>query len=177
MDIVSTDFNEVKKIHLTAHSDERGLFKELYRKDFLQKSGLAYDFVQDNFSFSKKQTIRGMHFQTGKGQAKLVSVLEGEILDVVVDVRKNSSSFGRWIAVPLRADRHEQLLIPEGFAHGFCVLSTIAIVLYKVSTYYSSETERGFRYDDPDVGIVWPTKEPILSKRDREAPPFFEVCE
>ena len=148
------------------HTDARGFFLESYRED-------TDRFVQDNHSFSTKGVLRGMHFQ--KGQAKLIRVAVGCIFDVAIDVRRDSPTFGQWCGVYLDGDKHEQLLIPSGFAHGFCVMSENAHVLYKVSTFYDPELESGFRYDDPKVGIEWPLNELILSERDRNAPCLEDV--
>lgn len=165
----------VKYISLTTFADERGFFSESYRKPLYQEKGIDASFVQDNHSFSKKGTIRGMHFQTVPGQAKLVSVLVGVIYDVFVDIRPHSPTFGKWGARELDAQKGEQLYIPVGFAHGFAVLSDGAHVLYKVSSVYNSETEKTFRFDDPDVGIKWPVDNPIISERDKTAPLFKEL--
>lgn len=156
----------IKLFRLKSFSDERGFFAELYRQG-------AMDFVQDNLSYSMQGVIRGMHFQSTPGQAKLVMALTGKIYDVFVDMRPGSETFGRWGAVELEGMM--QLLIPVGFAHGFAVLSQSAHVLYKVSSFYSPETEKTFRYDDPAVGISWPIENPILSERDRTAPMFKEI--
>jgi dTDP-4-dehydrorhamnose 3,5-epimerase len=132
------------------------------------------DFVQDNHSRSGRGVLRGMHFQPG--QAKLVRCARGAILDVVVDIRTGSASFGRWEAVKLDDEGHHQLYVPDGFAHGFCVLSEVADVVYKVSTYYDPSSEAGFRFDDPDVGIEWPDDIELRSSpRDREAPLLREL--
>jgi len=157
----------IKLFQLKSFSDERGFFAEVFRKE-------GMEFVQDNLSFSKKGVIRGMHFQSTPGQAKLVTVITGKIYDVFVDIRPESENFGKWGAVEL--DQSNQLLVPVGFAHGFAVLSESAHVLYKVSNFYNPETEKSFRYDDPTVGIKWPIEKPILSERDRNAPGFKEAC-
>lgn len=153
-------------------SDERGYFFETYRKD--SYLGLEL-FVQDNLSFSHQNTIRGLHFQSSPGQAKLVSCLEGEIWDVAVDIRPDSPTFMQWEAALLNDQNHHQLYLPVGFAHGFCVLSPRALVHYKVSSPYNPETEKTIRWNDPDLGIAWPVNEPILSPRDRISPYFKEV--
>jgi len=146
-------------------SDERGFFLESYRAD-----RLPLNFVQDNLSFSKKDVIRGLHFQSGEGQGKLIQVVRGVIFDVAVDIRPDSPTFLQWEGVVLDDRKRQQFFIPAGFAHGFCVLSDEALVHYKVSSYFAPELEKGFRYDDPEIGIEWPTLTPILSKRDQEAP-------
>jgi dTDP-4-dehydrorhamnose 3,5-epimerase len=137
--------------------------------------GIACEFVQDNQSFSKKGTIRGMHFQDNPGQAKLISVAQGTIYDVVVDISPSSPSFGKWVGVYLEAEKHQQLFVPVGFANGFCVLSENTHVIYKVSSIYDPKTEKGFRFDDPEIAICWPVKDPIISERDRTGPFFREV--
>lgn len=159
-----------------AFLDERGFFKETYHKMRYGDCGIAIQFVQDNHSFSKKNVIRGMHFQSTPGQDKLVSVTQGKIFDVVVDLRKDSPTFGRWEGIYLDGESHQQLFIPKGFAHGFCVVSNEgAHVTYKVSTPYDSATEKTFRYNDPTLAIQWPTDHPIVSPRDLEAPLFLEA--
>ena len=182
MEVIDLPLPGVKLIRLTTASDERGFFKEFYRKPRYADAGIEHEFVQDNLSFSRPGVIRGMHFQSEPGQAKLVSVLQGEIFDVVVDIRKESPYFKQWIGIRLEAERHEQLFIPVGFAHGFCVLSRAGIhtpagafVHYKVSSVYNPATEKGFRFDDPEIGISWPITEPSVSERDRSSPLFREV--
>ncbi len=150
--------------------DNRGYFLETFRKDF----GLP-EFVQDNVSVSRKNVIRALHFQSSPGQAKLVHCLHGKIWDVVVDVRPESPTFGKWQAFELDSVSHTQLFIPIGFAHGFCVLSEEAIVQYKVSAVYNPATECSIRWNDPDIGISWPVKNPVLSARDEQSPSFKEV--
>ncbi|MDX8430757.1 MAG: dTDP-4-dehydrorhamnose 3,5-epimerase [Candidatus Algichlamydia australiensis] len=152
--------------------DHRGYFLESYRRELLAEGGIDCDFVQDNRAMSRKGTIRGMHYQGSPGQAKLVSVAKGKIYDVAVDIRKDSPTFGRWFAVFLDDQEHKSLFIPAGFAHGYCVLSEEAIVTYKVSNYYDPKEERGFRYDDPEVGISWPIDHVVVSDRDLACPSF-----
>ena len=157
----------------TVHGDERGFFVETYRRERYAELGIADDFVQDNHSRSRRGVVRGMHFQPG--QAKLVRCARGAIVDVVCDIRPGSPAFGEWEAFELTdADAH-QLYVPDGFGHGFCVTSDVADVVYKVSTYYDQGAERGFRYDDPEVGIDWPAEELVPSQRDREAPLLSEI--
>jgi dTDP-4-dehydrorhamnose 3,5-epimerase len=156
------------------HGDARGFFCETYRRNVFSELGVAHEFVQDNHSRSGRGVLRGMHFQPG--QAKLVRAARGAVLDVVVDIRPDSPAFGRWEAFPLDDEAHHQLYVPDGFAHGFCVTSELADVSYKVSTYYDPDAESGFRYDDPEVGIEWPSGlELITSQRDREAPLLSEL--
>ncbi len=162
----------LKLIQLNAFGDERGFFKEAYNQELYLKNGLPL-FVQDNVSFSKKNVLRGMHFQSHPGQDKLVSVLQGEIFDVAVDMRPTSPHFGKWEGVYLKAEDHRQLFIPKGFAHGFCVTcASGALVQYKMSAPYNAKTECAFRFDDPSIGILWPIVSPILSERDLKAPLF-----
>jgi dTDP-4-dehydrorhamnose 3,5-epimerase len=154
--------------------DARGFFVETFRESALSELGIGHGFVQDNQSRSRRGIVRGMHFQPG--QAKLVRCARGAILDVIVDIRRGSAAFGRWEAVTLDDVEHRQLYVPEGFAHGFCVLSELADVVYKVSTYYDPSIESGFAYDDPAVGIEWPQAvELLVSARDREAPALAEI--
>ncbi len=158
------------------HGDERGFFSETYRRDSWAQAGVDVDFVQDNHSRSRRGTLRGMHFQTVPGQAKLVRCARGEILDVAVDLRRDSPTFGRCEAVSLDDREMRQLFVPVGFAHGFCVLSEWADVTYKCSSYYLAETERTLAYDDPELAISWPQEiELIVSARDSGAPRLAEI--
>jgi len=145
--------------------DDRGFFYESFKGPLLKDAGLVSEFVQDNHSFSKKNVLRGMHFQ--KGQTKLINVISGVIFDVFVDIRKDSKTFGKWQGVILDGQKKEILLIPDGFAHGFYVLSDEAHLVYKVSSVYDPYMEKSFRYDDPFVSIQWPEGEKILSQRDQ----------
>jgi len=158
------------------HGDARGFFVETYRAAEWGALGIPADWVQDNHSRSVRGTVRGMHFSLPPGQAKLVRCARGRIWDVVVDLRRGSPTFGEWEAVELDDEAHRQLLVPVGFAHGFCVLSEVADVGYKCTAYYDAALERGFAYDDPDVGIDWPRDaELLVSARDREAPRLSEI--
>jgi dTDP-4-dehydrorhamnose 3,5-epimerase len=157
------------------HGDDRGFFSETYRRNVVAELGITDEFVQDNHSRSRRGVLRGMHYQPG--MAKLVRCARGTILDVLVDIRRDSPSFGRWQAIELD-DRHgRQVYCPDGFAHGFCVLSEEADVIYKCSAYYDPHHEGGFRYDDPDVGIAWPELELQVSERDRSAPLLRELAD
>ena len=171
MEFFDLSLKGVKIILPKKYSDKRGYFLETYRKELFAEEGLP-EMVQENHSFSTQNSLRGMHFQSEPGQAKLVSVSEGRIYDVVVDLREESPTYMCWQGVYLDDEDHKMLYIPRGFAHGFCVLSEHAHVHYKVSSYYHSESERTFRYDDPEIGISWPIKHPILSERDISAPTF-----
>jgi dTDP-4-dehydrorhamnose 3,5-epimerase len=159
----------------TKHGDERGFFMETFRADSWAAQGVATDFVQDNHSRSRRGTVRGMHFQTSPGQGKLVRVARGRVLDVVVDIRPDSPTFGQWEAFELDDENAHQLWIPVGFAHGFCVLSDVADFVYKCTSYYDPASESGFSFADPDVGIEWPEGELIYSERDRSAPRLAEL--
>ena len=151
------------------HGDARGFFLETYRQGAFAELGIHDEFVQDNHSRSRLGVLRGMHFQPA--QAKLVRCARGAVVDVLVDIRPESPSFGRWESFELDDERHRQLYVPDGFAHGFCVVSELADVVYKVSTYYDPAAESGFRFDDPEVGIEWPAQVTHqVSQRDREAP-------
>lgn len=175
----STDLrlHGLKLIKPKVFSDHRGFFLETFQQSIYEKFGMPATFVQDNHSFSQKGCIRGMHFQSYPGQAKLIRVAVGKIYDVAVDLRPHSSTFGQWEAVILDDQSHHQLFIPVGFAHGFCVVSPEAHVLYKVSSPYDSKFEKGFRWDDPTVKIEWPVEHPIISERDQQAPFLHEIKE
>jgi len=153
------------------HGDERGFFMETFRQDVWSSHGVDGPFVQDNHSRSRRGTLRGIHFQTSPGQGKLVRVARGRVFDVVVDLRRQSPTFGEWEAFELDDVGAHQLWIPIGFGHGFCVLSETADFVYKCTSYYDPATESGIRFDDPEVGIEWPEDvELIYSERDRAAP-------
>ena len=150
-------------------SDDRGFFSEFYKESDFVPNGINKKFIQDNFSHSIHGVIRGLHYQKiPKAQAKLVTVLSGKIFDVAVDIRKNSPTYGKWIGEILSADDHKLIYIPEGFAHGFCVLSQEADVSYKVNNEYSPENEKGIIWNDPKINISWPIKNPIISNKDNE---------
>jgi dTDP-4-dehydrorhamnose 3,5-epimerase len=158
--------------------DERGFFVETYRRSTFAELGIAEEMVQDNHSRSRHGIVRGMHFQIGLGAAKLVRAGRGAIYDVLVDVRSESPTFGQWEGFELTDENMHMLYCPIGFAHGFCVLSEVADVLYKQSNYYADETERGIAYNDPEVAIEWPlpTAELIPSERDARAPRLSEIA-
>jgi dTDP-4-dehydrorhamnose 3,5-epimerase len=160
------------------HGDERGFFVESYREQWLEELGIPGPFVQDNHSRSARGVLRGMHFQLGDGVGKLVRCARGKILDVAVDLRRGSPTFGQWEALELDDALMHELYVPVGFAHGFCVLSERADVLYKQTAYYDPELDRGIAYDDPEVGIEWPLSadELIVSERDAAAPLLSEVA-
>jgi len=156
-------------------ADARGFFLETFSQRRYAELGVADAFVQDNQSRSTRGTIRGLHYQQRPGQAKLVRAAHGRIWDVVVDLRRSSPTFGRHEAFELDDVSHRQLYVPIGFAHGFCVLSDVADVAYRVSSYYDPEAERGVAWDDPTLAISWPVTEPILSERDRSLPHLSEI--
>ena len=158
--------------------DERGFFVETYRRSVFTELGIAEEMVQDNHSRSQHGIVRGMHFQIGRGAAKLVRAGRGAIYDVLVDVRVDSPTFGQWEGFELTDENMHMLYCPIGFAHGFCVLSDVADVIYKQSNYYADETERGIAYDDPEVGIQWPlpTEQLIPSQRDASAPRLSAIA-
>lgn len=178
MTIEKTPINDLGVIHPTIFEDERGYFFEVYNQVKFKENGINYNFIQDNQSFSKRGVIRGLHLQINPfAQAKLVRVLEGEILDVAVDLRKDSPTFGQHFSVILSAENKKQLMIPHGFAHGFSVLSKTASVLYKVDQVYHKESERGIRFDDPILNIDWQLnpEEVIISEKDLILPAFKDV--
>ena len=165
----------LKLVEPRVFRDERGFFLESYNQERYAEFGMAEAFVQDNHSLSSRDTIRGMHFQSSPGQGKLIRVVQGRIFDAVVDIRPKSSTFGQWVGVELDSESHQQLWIPKGFAHGFCVLSDTAEVLYKVTSVYNHKSEHGFSWNDPEIGIKWPVENPVLSDRDQSAASFTEV--
>ncbi|MFV8270494.1 dTDP-4-dehydrorhamnose 3,5-epimerase [Flavobacterium sp. GT2N3] len=178
MTIEKTTIQDLVIITPTVFEDSRGYFFEAYNQAQLHENGINYKFIQDNQSFSKRGVIRGLHLQINPfAQAKLVRVLEGEILDVAVDLRKNSPTYGQYFSVVLSAENKKQLMVPHGFAHGFSVLSETASVLYKVDQLYHKESERGIRYDDPILAIDWQVspKEIIVSEKDLILPSFEDV--
>jgi dTDP-4-dehydrorhamnose 3,5-epimerase len=158
--------------------DERGFFVETFRADAWAAAGIDLAFVQDNHSRSRRGTLRGIHFQPSPGQAKLVRCARGAILDVVVDLRRGSPTFGRWESFVLDDEAMRQLFVPIGFGHGFCVTSEVADVAYKCSSYYDPATEAGIAYDDPSLAIAWPADvERIVSERDATAPLLADVAD
>jgi dTDP-4-dehydrorhamnose 3,5-epimerase len=170
MAIESTSLPGVLVFTPTVYRDARGFFCESYNQESWRKAGVETPFVQDNHSRSARGTLRGLHFQLPPAaQAKLLRVVRGAVWDVAVDIRRGSPSFGQWVGVELTEDNFRQLYIPEGFAHGFCVLSDVADVLYKTSRFYSPTHEQGIAWDDPEIGIAWPERAPLLSERDRKA--------
>jgi dTDP-4-dehydrorhamnose 3,5-epimerase len=157
-------------------ADDRGFFFETFRADEYADLGIDVPFVQDNHSRSVRGTVRALHFQLEPGQAKLVRAARGAIWDVAVDLRRDSSTYGRYEAFELTDENAHQLFVPVGFGHGFCVTSDTADVTYKVSSYYHGPTERGIAFDDPAIGIPWPVEEPLVSERDRSNPTLEEIA-
>ena len=170
MRISPTTLPGVLLIEPLIHRDSRGSFLETWHQDRYHKAGIGPSFVQDNLSRSRKGTVRGFHFQEPGAQGKLISTVEGTILDVAVDVRYGSPHFARWISIELSAENRHQLWIPPVFTHCFCVLSEYATVHYKCTDYFAPEYERTIRWDDPDIAMNWPISDPILSERDSTAP-------
>jgi len=175
MKVIETKLPEVMIIEPSVFSDARGFFLEIWNQKRYTENNLSACFVQDNLSFSARGTLRGLHFQYPNSQAKLVFVLQGEVFDVVVDIRSGSPSFGQWIGITLSADNKRQLYIPEGFAHGFCVTSETALFAYKCTDFYNSQTEGGIAWNDPDINIDWPEGKHILSDKDKNYPKLKEI--
>ena len=174
MKVTRTDSPEVLLLEPRVFQDERGFFLESYNKrTFREATGLDVDFVQDNQSFSVRNVLRGLHYQVRQAQGKLVHVLAGEIFDVAVDLRRSSPTFGKWTGITLSGGGHRMMWVPAGFAHGYLVLSEHAIVFYKTTDFYAPEHERTVLWNDPALSIRWPLiAEPIVSDKDRRAPPL-----
>ena len=179
MKFVPTDLPDVIRIEPTVHGDERGFFMETWQARRFHEAGIDGEFVQDNVSHSSKGSLRGLHYQIEHSQGKLVRVVQGEVFDVAVDLRKSSPHYGQWVGEVLSAENKHQLWVPPGYGHGFLVLSDTAEFEYKCTEYYAPEFERAIRWDDPDLGIEWPLldgKQPVLSSKDVGAP-FFRDAE
>ncbi len=172
---LETELDGLVVIEPEVFGDARGFLVETFSAQSWRELGVDVDFVQHNHSRSGKNTLRGLHFQSAPGQAKLVRCSAGKIFDVAVDLRRDSRTFGQWEGHELDDQAHRQLLVPIGFGHGFCVLSETADVDYQLSSYYDPATESGIAWDDPDVGIEWPVSEPLLSERDKTAPRLADV--
>jgi dTDP-4-dehydrorhamnose 3,5-epimerase len=155
--------------------DPRGYFVETYSRARYAEAGIEAEFVQDNLSFSRRGVLRGLHFQHPNDQAKLVTVLEGEVFDVAIDIRVGSPTFGKHVSVTLSGESKRQLLVPRGFAHGFCVVSETALFTYKVDDYWARDSEGGVAFDDPAIGIAWPVDEPLLSDKDKSYPRLSNI--
>ena len=175
MELIKTEIEGVYILEPKVFGDNRGYFMETYNENEFKKLGLNYNFVQDNQSKSKRGVLRGLHFQKTYPQAKLVRVLEGEVFDVAVDLRKDSATYGKWVGVILSEENKRQFMIPRGFAHGFVVLSETATFTYKCDEFYHPEDEGGIMWNDKDVGIIWPMDyEPLLSEKDKLHPSLKE---
>jgi dTDP-4-dehydrorhamnose 3,5-epimerase len=175
MKVTPLEIPEVLLVEPRVFGDARGFFIETYHEERYRAAGIPHRFVQDNLSSSMQNVIRGLHLQHPRGQGKLVQVLTGEVLDVAVDVRRGSPTFGRWVGVTLSGENHLQVFIPPGFAHGFAVLSPRAVFAYKCTELYVPEHELGVAFDDPDLGIRWPVADPVVSPRDRAHPRLRDV--
>jgi dTDP-4-dehydrorhamnose 3,5-epimerase len=174
---LETKLDGVVLIEPVVHGDSRGFMVESFSRDAWAELGVGVEFVQHNHSRSSKGTLRGIHFQTEPGQAKLVRCPRGAILDVAVDLRRDSATYGQWEAHVLDDEKHRQLFVPVGFGHGFVVLSEVADVTYLVSSLYDPLTEAGIAWDDPDVAVDWRVEDPLLSERDKSAPKLAEIAE
>ncbi len=175
MKIIPTSIEKILIIEPDVFKDQRGFFMETYHQKRYQELGVNRVFVQDNLSFSRRGTLRGLHYQIQNPQAKLVQVISGEIYDVAIDIRAGSPSFGQWVGVHLSDKNNRQLFIPEGFAHGFCVLSDTALFSYKCSKLYAPDDESGILWSDSDLNIDWPIKTPTISDKDSQYPTLSDV--
>jgi len=175
--VVPTAIPEILILEPDVHTDGRGFFLETYHADRYREHGIPGPFVQDNHSRSLGGTLRGLHLQLRRPQGKLIRVIEGEILDVAVDVRLGSSTFGRWVSVALTAENFKQVYVPQGFAHGFCVVSPVAQVEYKCTDVYDPSSELGVAWNDPALAITWPVTQPLLSPRDSNHPTLAELTD
>jgi dTDP-4-dehydrorhamnose 3,5-epimerase len=175
MKTIATPLDGLILIEPRIFGDNRGFFLETHNQRRYRQCGIDCSFVQDNLSFSVKGTLRGLHFQNANPQAKLVQALTGEIFDVAVDIRPHSTTFGKWFGIRLSEQNKYQLFIPQGFAHGFCVLSDKALFSYKCSAYYDPQDEGGILWSDQTLAIDWPLKNPILSEKDRQLPQLAEI--
>jgi dTDP-4-dehydrorhamnose 3,5-epimerase len=175
IEITETRIPDVLLLKPDVYRDKRGFFLETYREQHLTSRGIDAHFVQDNLSKSQRNTIRGLHYQVEQQQDKLLMVVQGKILDVAVDLRRNSPTFGQHVATELSAENKHQLFIPKGFAHGFSVLSDDALVYYKCSDYYYPKGERGLLWNDPELGIDWKVDDPIVSEKDQTQPRLNEI--
>jgi dTDP-4-dehydrorhamnose 3,5-epimerase len=176
MRLLKTSLEGVVILEPHAYEDNRGYFMETYQMERYRDLGIEVPFVQDNVSCSRKRTLRGLHYQYPQAQDKLVQAITGEIFDVAVDIRRGSPTYGQWVSALLSDENHRQLFVPGGFAHGFCVLSETAYVLYKCSNYYSPETEGGILWSDPDLAIQWPVQDPLVSPKDTAHPWLCQVA-
>lgn len=175
MQAEDTHLKGVRLLTPKVFGDDRGFFMETFNRRKAQEVGIPADFVQDNHSYSQRGVLRGLHYQYPTWQGKLVRVVLGEIFDVAVDIRPDSPTYGQWYGATLSDTNKQQLYVPEGFAHGFCVTSEDAHVLYKCTTLYKPEEDAGILWNDPDIGIDWPVDTPILSAKDEKAPRLKDV--
>ena len=175
MNIIETKLPGVLIFELDVYSDERGFFLETWRSTHYENSGIIAPFVQDNVSFSQKGVLRGLHYQYPQSQGKLVQVLSGRVIDVAVDIRVGSPTFGQWISEVISDVNHRQVYIPPGFAHGYCVTSDTALFLYKCTDYYNPATEHGIIWSDSDLKINWSVKKPVLSSKDAKYPKLKDI--
>ena len=177
LSFVKTAIPGVLIIEPDIFKDDRGFFMETYHKGRYAKGGMDMPFAQDNHSHSRKGTLRGLHYQLKHPQDKLVYVITGEIFDVAVDIRRGSPTFGKWVGVHLSEENHRQIFIPKGFAHGFCVMSETADVIYKCTDLYAPDDDHGVYWADPDIGIEWPVEKPIISEKDSRNPRLNDIPE
>ena len=175
MNVIQTELPGVLIIEPRVFGDERGFFMETWQQRRYAEAGMPEQFVQDNISFSRRGILRGLHYQNPQGQGKLVYVLQGEVYDVAVDIRAGSPHYGGVVGVTLSAENKRQFYIPPGFAHGFCVTSNTALFVYKCTEFYNPALEGSVRWDDPQLGIDWPVREPLLSDKDKLAPLLREI--
>lgn len=176
MKFYKTELEGVWLAEPVIYRDHRGEFLESFREEYFRQQGVIFNFVQDNISTSVKGTVRGLHYQKEPhAQAKLVMAIQGEILDVAVDIRKKSKTFGHYFSSVLNSSNRKMLLVPPGFAHGFSVLSDKATVYYKCSSYYHKDSERGILWNDPAIGVDWKVESPVLSEKDKQHPELHEV--
>jgi dTDP-4-dehydrorhamnose 3,5-epimerase len=176
MKVTETSLPGVLILEPKVFGDGRGFFYESYHQARYHGEGITGDFVQTNVSRSAKGVLRGLHYQWPHPQGKLVSVLEGEVYDVAVDIRRGSPNFGQWVGVMLTSENHRHLWIPEGFAHGFCVLSDYATFTYQCTSLYDAAADAGVRWNDADIGVDWPISEPLLSEKDSKTPLLRDIA-
>jgi dTDP-4-dehydrorhamnose 3,5-epimerase len=175
MNVKETKLPGVLVLEPDVFSDDRGFFLETWNSERYEKAGIKGSFVQDNVSFSTRGVLRGLHFQYPQSQDKLVQVLSGEVVDVAVDIRKDSPTFGKWVSEVLSNANHRQMYIPSGFAHGYCVTSETAVFSYKCTDFYNPGSEGGIIWNDPDINIDWLMEEPILSSKDADYPRLKDI--
>jgi dTDP-4-dehydrorhamnose 3,5-epimerase len=176
LQIIETSLPGVLIIEPRVFNDPRGFFMETYRQNALAEAGVRENFVQDNHSHSSRGVLRGLHYQLRQPQAKLCRVAQGEVLDIAVDVRLGSPTFGKWVSVLLSGENHRQIFIPKGFAHGFVVRSETADFLYKCSDYFNASDDRGVLWNDPAIGIDWQIEDPVISDKDKRYLPLAEIA-